>query len=959
MGDTEVGDTPASSSNVPEPQESETTKDETKAEEEDSKPKASPSPSTLPSMLTLDQVYRNIAYLKTKDQTPDIALKIASLVQCAPYMPQDMKKEIMALAKAYQSASVAYSSALKAFSSASEEDKNTEEPLIDQLAKKNAQLALYYKKDVLKGALDAKKDAFWKLNGFQSEIVFMQKSYDLVKTTLQECATLSQAEKSFSQSEKTSALRDKKNHSDDDASKDDPGATEVLTNKGQVLGGERPSARELYKKKLVLDHNGFMSSSDRNEPPPGLEMVADKWSSWIMHSKIVPGTGSKEDTQAIEAVIKEIRETIQSPNDSPKPEANRPNRPFASYLSQEVACTQPIFVGLLELIGDCCDVCNNSDGYSQPKTQIMTSQIIPGTESRPKRIVDVCLDKPGCFRIDTKDTAQKLTCELKPLLRKSQSSTGLHHESFHQLLGHLAKYVKNGLDLWGCGASTWATGLTATVAYITVYRLDLFVSELKERATDFLKLDQDSPEFKALASRVAKLQLSESIKLPLMTLACFNEWVIRSQTQQTKKNPECRKKEIEKLRKDLYGDDILALDDKSIPIGIWFLWNLMMNRRSDLFGPSYQDIIRSHENKRIGKLLGTGSYGLVFNYGEDEKSDEVLKVPRLQNCVHLKKEIEILKRLGREQAPNTTINDQLSLPVLNQVIDHLTVELGGVTRDLQGMVLSPKGTPMLSWVREARLGEQTGEFFNSVVDQLEVALKFMHDESVYHNDVSPKNIIVHSRNKADWRVCLVDFGSASGPESQNGFVGTSLYAHKDIFECHPEKPWKSHSDYDFFGLGLTICVLLNAGKTCWDMNPFPAALGTADSRDQLDEKVKNRRSAATSTIERSNCSVEVKDKLLKWISLEGLADEDSGVSAPAADTSPSRLHETEPEPSPKPWMRMNLRSTAAKRKATSLIDPNAKGTSVPPGASAPHSGGLFSKFVHRTKQRGKKSPPTR
>jgi hypothetical protein len=217
MGDTEVGDTPASHS-IPEPQQSETTKDETKAEEEDSKPKASPS------ALTLDEVYTKIVTLKTEDHTPDIALEIASVVQCAPYLvPQeDKKNEIMALAKAYQSASAAYSSALKEFSSASEEDKITAESLMNFLkgntepsktlqeaiaketAKDTALLASLLEKknafdaqknalDAMKDALVAKKDAFLQLHGFQSEIEFMRGSFRDVEITLQQCGALGKA----------------------------------------------------------------------------------------------------------------------------------------------------------------------------------------------------------------------------------------------------------------------------------------------------------------------------------------------------------------------------------------------------------------------------------------------------------------------------------------------------------------------------------------------------------------------------------------------------------------------------------------------------------------------------------------------------------------------------------------------------------------------------------------------
>jgi hypothetical protein len=49
------------------------------------------------------------------------------------------------------------------------------------------------------------------------------------------------------------------------------------------------------------------------------------------------------------------------------------------------------------------------------------------------------------------DLSLKLSCELKPLFRKSGSLEARHHQSFEQTLGHLAKFVFQDLKLWGTG----------------------------------------------------------------------------------------------------------------------------------------------------------------------------------------------------------------------------------------------------------------------------------------------------------------------------------------------------------------------------------------------------------------------------------------------------------------------------------------------------------------------------
>ena len=67
------------------------------------------------------------------------------------------------------------------------------------------------------------------------------------------------------------------------------------------------------------------------------------------------------------------------------------------------------------------------------------------------------------------DHALSLTVEVKPLLRKETSLENLHHQSFEQTLGHLAKFVYDGLNLFGIGTSMFATGIAGTLAYISVY----------------------------------------------------------------------------------------------------------------------------------------------------------------------------------------------------------------------------------------------------------------------------------------------------------------------------------------------------------------------------------------------------------------------------------------------------------------------------------------------------------
>jgi serine/threonine protein kinase len=179
---------------------------------------------------------------------------------------------------------------------------------------------------------------------------------------------------------------------------------------------------------------------------------------------------------------------------------------------------------------------------------------------------------------------------------------------------------------------------------------------------------------------------------------------------------------------------------------------------------------------------------------------------------------------------------------------------------LTGLVLRPKGQPIRSHIRSGTFDENCLDQFSS---QLKEALDFMHEKKVVHNDVSPKNIVVHSVDGAPWQVCLVDFGCASKPdESKTGFVGTPLYANQEIFERYPGKMWCPDSKHDVFSLGLTMSALLNKGEPDWDMTPFPVSITDAN-RNQFDEAVKKRCEQAVAKITVSTC--KRKDEWVLWI----------------------------------------------------------------------------------------------
>ena len=687
--------------------------------------------------------------------------------------------------------------------------------------------------------------AFVRLHWYHSHILAIMDSFRMVECTLRECAVMPQVEATETMSEETYRAHQR--------------FIKTYCGENPNFAGSRKYVKNLYKRRKTLDHQHFMSS-DMKEWIPGrrqLQKVAELWSSWILNCKISPGKASQDTNKEIADIVQRMRETLKNQSD-PEPADLHSD---VSRLPQEVASTQPFFVVLLDLISDCCHV-------------------ITGANNRPRRIADGCLDNANRFLFVMLDTSLTLCCEMKPLFKKIVSLQDLHYEIFQQTVGFLSEVVHDGLNLWGNGAPTWATGITMNLAFITLYRLDLTMSEYSE-----------------LAPTVAQLQLAESVKLPLLTLDCFNKWMQKDEARQKCDDSSAmatrHEKEIKELREELYQNNG-GVDDDGVPLGIRLLWELMLKPNSDLFGPNYQEIFRSNE-KKVGELLGTGSFGHVFSLVEE--ADAALKVSTLQNSVHLKKEFDILSFLGRNQCSDTTINKELALPVVSKFLSNLTAELGGgVKRRLTGLVFHPKGLPIRSIVGGLRNVEGAKKFESLLVhvsSQLKAALDFLHEKRVHHNDIAPKNIIVRSMDDAGWHVCLVDFGCASSPgEQKTGFEGTALYAHRSIFECYPSQTWEPVLEHDFFSLGLTMSALLNEGQPCWDMDPFPASLTDAN-RAQFCDAVKNRNKKATAKIKKSTCSKKQKEEWSSWITATGFSKKRPARSLP---------------------IRMNLRSATQKKE---------------------------------------------
>ncbi|KAG7345946.1 protein kinase domain containing protein [Nitzschia inconspicua] len=618
---------------------------------------------------------------------------------------------------------------------------------------------------------------------------------------------------------------------------------------GMYVSGETPpSVVALFQHKTELNHTSYYSA-ELSDPmikssSIKLKTVSKAWSDLIMQPDILPTNMSKklknqefQFQQGLELLRNSSMQGVAKNELSGK-------TCFPNSTSGGVRYAQPAFIALFHAISSSWNGLDGgaAAGYSPVKTQVKPNQIVPPTNCRPRRIADVCFEKPGQFQLLMFDYSARLLLEMKPLFRRSMTLDELDEESRQQVVGHLSKFLSGCLNLHGCGTSSFATGLTGTLAYVKIYKLELVMQVA-------------SVDGKGMTA----LKLYESKRLPIMTRECFDKWVKTSTSQ-----PNGKSETLNELSQSLYGENgEEGLDEHGIPIGIRLLWELMPLRRQKLFGPNYNKLFC---DENITDLLGSGSFSFVFGLKESENF--ILKVPTIAHLCLIRNEKEVLEKLGRLRDDKKDMQN-IALPVLEKTCN-IKFERGNVLCATQGFVMSPKGIPVVAFLQSC-ISTPSDEFIDSVIDRMDDALKYMHRCSIFHLDVSPKNLVMVTREvdgRAQHQVFLVDFGSACGIGVKlYGFHGTRLYAHKDIFMKYPRTEWTVDmmgEKYDYFSLALTLCALKSGGKAKWSMEGFPPSMGSLTGvQEELQQKLDERQDAAKAIIDKSKSAK--KRQWLGWL----------------------------------------------------------------------------------------------
>ena len=450
--------------------------------------------------------------------------------------------------------------------------------------------------------------------------------------------------------------------------------------------------------------------------------------------------------------------------------------------AEEVACVKPFLKGLLCALGNMAseadwDTNNLSDSQLSPtkssptKSNVLSKPIISPTDKRRKRIPNKLFSANSRYILLFRDDCIEIPLEMKPGKRRNMSSSDLLKECKNQILGHLAKHVSVGFNFMEIGIDTKATGVIITPCCV-----------------EFVQLCLEN-----IGTPAARLAIYETGPLPLLSLDNFLKWKGKEISSTAKENVPTQKKKAKiETAYTAFGYD-KAVTATDVPLGLVALANLMTMERKDLMGHSAQFELK--EKKADLHLLAWGSFSLIYKcQAQDQEEPCVKKISRYAFKKVLDNEKKVLQEL-RDVSHVVTLQDT----------DHVNIKIGTVFEKVPSLTLTPLGLKIEIYLLNVK-NNGTFDLSKRIKDmgaKLRTALASIHEKKYVHNDISPKNIIVHKDEPY-----LIDFGIASRTDRQiKGFRGTPHFTAKTIFMKYPGKSWTSKSHFDFCAFALSMAWL--------------------------------------------------------------------------------------------------------------------------------------------------------
>jgi hypothetical protein len=490
---------------------------------------------------------------------------------------------------------------------------------------------------------------------------------------------------------------------------------------------------------------------------------ADFWNLLISNSKKVDAEDWKKNKSKLPETLQAILKWNDPTGCHP---ASLQKCPFPKDTAAEKEAVQPILGAVLRGLSQ---ICADSEGRSDMRRE----RYMPKTSASPKRYIDFESKHLNPFTPLLLGQELSFIKEVKNVRRKNECAKSLHDEVTKQICGHLAKRALVAFDIGDVGVDSTSVGLIMTPVYMQVIRLKL----------------------ENMGTAEAKVQFERSNLMPLVNKDAFEVLV---------QNPI----DLDYLNPLLFPQGDLPSD---VPTGMLNLWRLLHSSDEDLdvlfFGRKNQVAkyigcdVDAPAVYSIGKLLGSGSQGIVYAVDEDE--DIVVKASVVGELRYIKRELKALEKLGKSEL----CKNICKLKCMGRV----RYTIRDTTAAVPAFVMAPKGVPAREHLSSESSRQDKVEMLLLLWSNMLVALDFAHEKGVFHLDVSPRNIIYHN----DCFI-LIDWGCAAcDGESVTGFRGSLPFAHADVHAKENTMSWHPEKKHDAASLLFTVCALNVANSVPW------------------------------------------------------------------------------------------------------------------------------------------------
>jgi Protein kinase domain len=412
---------------------------------------------------------------------------------------------------------------------------------------------------------------------------------------------------------------------------------------------------------------------------------------------------------------------------------------------------------------------------SSPSKIVLFNRKVRCVQGEHERIVDVSIAPVARHLLEFRVDAPEIAVEIKTFCTKGDGPQSLIKTAREQVLSRLAKQVDVGFNFAGIGMDTQATGVVLTPSCVEILQL---------RVVD-------------VGTKNVKLKVLKTGCLPLLSRENYDVWIAGVMKDKMYKT---HWKEVNDHTSELYGSTMSTVD--GVPAGLEALASLFTTSRKYLFSvspikPSTTTVSSGSVSIELESMIGFGAFASVYAcHGEHRNT--VLKVSRHGEMAELLQESEVLKALGSGSNFHPTVRSLLDP----------CVQMAGLELPIKALWLEPRAINIQwalanNWTTLSKIGR---ELIN--------CLAHVHNKGFAHNDISPKNIMVHPQTR---HAMLIDFGLAAPLRTDIvGFRGNVLYAHRSIFAFYGvSTKWICNTGNDEASLALSLAVISNNGVCPW------------------------------------------------------------------------------------------------------------------------------------------------